>query len=65
MKTLLNISEIKYVICDNTDNSAKPYIAEDLKNTGDPSSAWIFDTKEEAQAVIDNSGWTWAFVYKL
>lgn len=52
----------KFIICDNTQNTGKPYIAEDLSNTGDYNSAWIFNTEEEAQEVISNSNWDWAYV---
>ena len=55
----------KYVICDKTENIGKPYIAEDLSNTGDSESAWIFNTKEEAQEVINNAQWDWAYVEEL
>lgn len=55
----------KYVICDKTDNNGTPYIAEDLSNTGDVESAWIFDTEEQAQEVIDNANWDWAFVEEV
>jgi hypothetical protein len=53
---------VKFVICDKTENSGKPYIAEDLSNTGDINSAWQFDTKEHAEKVISDSGWDWAYV---
>jgi len=53
----------RFVIYDNTDNSNKPYLAEDLHNTGDPECAWIFKTEEEAEEVIKNSGFQdWASV---
>ena len=57
--------KIKFVICDSTDNSFKPYISEDLSNTGDSSSAWKFDTIAEAQKTIDNAGWDWAYVQDI
>ena len=53
---------VKFVICDKRENSGKPYIAEDLSNTGDINSAWQFDTKEHAEKVISDSGWDWAYV---
>lgn len=59
------VEQVKYVICDKTQNTSKPYIAEDLSNTGDCNSAWIFKTKEEAQKVIDNSNWDWAYIKEI
>lgn len=55
-------NSVKFVICDKTENSGKPYIAEDLSNTGDIDTAWQFETKEDAENVINNSGWDWAYV---
>jgi hypothetical protein len=56
----------KFVICDKTENSGKPYISDDLSNTGDYNSAWQFDTKEAAEKVIFNSDWTeWAYVEEI
>ena len=55
----------RYVICDSTENSGKPYIAEDSSNTGDLSSAWIFKTEEDAQKVIDNANWDWAYIMEV
>ena len=55
-------NSVKFVICDKTENSGKPYIAQDLSNTGDINSAWQFDTKEDAQKVIDSSNWDWAYI---
>lgn len=55
----------KYVICDKSENGGKPYIAVDLSNTGDSESAWQFDSEEEAQEVIDNAQWDWAYVEEL
>jgi len=34
------IEDAKWVICDTTENYGKPYVAEDLSNTGDSDSAW-------------------------
>ena len=56
------VEQVKYVICDKTENSGKPYIAEDLSNTGDINSAWQFESKEAAEKVISDSGWDWAYV---
>jgi hypothetical protein len=56
---------VRYVICDKTENTARPYIAEDLSNTGDYDSAWIFNTKEDAQNVIDAYNWDWAFAEEI
>jgi len=53
-----------FVIADKTENTGKPYIAEDLSNIGDITTAWHFSSEEEAQAVIDSSGWDWAYVVK-
>jgi len=53
---------LKFVICDKTENSGRPYISEDLSNTGDINSAWQFETKEAAEKVITDSNWEWAFV---
>jgi hypothetical protein len=55
-------NSVKFVICDKTENSGKPYIAEDLSNTGDINSAWQFDTEKDAQKVIDISRWDWAYI---
>ena len=55
-------NSVKFVICDKTENSDKPYIAEDLSNTGDINSAWQFDSIEAAEKVISDSGWDWAYV---
>ena len=55
----------KFVICDKTENSGKPYIAEDLSNTGDYTSAWQFDTMEAAKKVIKDSDWDWAYVEEI
>lgn len=55
----------KYVICDKSENSDKPYIAEDLSNTGDSESAWQFDSEGEAQEVIDNAQWDWAYIEEV
>lgn len=55
----------KYIICDKTANTGKIYLSEDLSNTGDSDSAWQFNTKEEAQTVIDNSNWDWAYVEEI
>lgn len=54
-----------FIICDRTANNGKPYIAEDLSNTGNPQYAWKFDTEEEAQAVIDYGQWDWAYVDEM
>jgi len=56
------VEEVRFVICDNTQNSGKPYISDDLSNTGDCESAWIFKTQEDAQKVIDSSNWDWAYI---
>jgi len=56
------VEDIFFVIADKTENSGKPYIAEDLSNTGDMDSAWQFATEAEAQAVIDASNWEWAYI---
>lgn len=55
-------NSVKFVICDKTENSGKPYISEDLSNTGDINSAWQFETKEAAEKVISDSGLDWAYV---
>jgi hypothetical protein len=55
-------NSVKFVICDKTENSGKPYIAEDLSNTGDINSAWQFETKEAAEKVISDIGLDWAYV---
>lgn len=62
---IIFIEEMKFVICDKTQNSGKPYIAEDLSNTGDINSAWQFDTKEAAKKVIADSNWDWAYVESI
>ncbi len=55
----------RYTIYDNTANE-KPYIAESHENTGDPDSAIVFKTEEEAQELIDRMGWgDWAFVLEM
>lgn len=59
------IEQVRYVICDETENIGKPYIAEDLSNTGDYESAWIFNTHEDAQKVINDSNWWWAYVDEI
>ena len=56
---------VQYVICDNTENTGKPYIAEDLSNTGTSEGAWIFNTEKEAQNQINNAGWEWAYVEEI
>ena len=56
------VESVKFVICDFTENSGKPYIAENLSNTGDCNSAWIFDSEENAQNVILANNWNWATV---
>jgi hypothetical protein len=48
-KTDFIIEQVRYVICDKTENTDKPYISEDLSNTGDYDSAWIFLTEKESQ----------------
>ena len=55
-------NSVKFVICDKTENSGKPYISEDLSNTGDINSAWQFETKEAAEKVISDGGLDWAYV---
>ena len=55
-------NSVKFVICDKTENSGKPYITEDLSNTGDINSAWQFETKEAAEKVISDGGLDWAYV---
>lgn len=55
------VEQVRYVICDKTETTGKPYIAEDLTNTGDYDSAWIFNTKEDAEKVIKTSNWEWAY----
>ena len=59
------VDPVKYVICDKTANTGKPYIAEDLSNTGDYDSAWQFDKKEDAQSIIDSNAWDWAYVDEI
>jgi len=59
------VETIKYVICDKTANTGKPYISEDLSNTGDYDSAWQFETKEAAEKVIQDSKWDWAYVEEI
>lgn len=54
-----------YVICDSTENTGKPYIAEDLSNTGTIEGAWQFETEKAAQDVIDASGWDWAYIEEI
>lgn len=54
-----------FIICDKTANNGKPYIAEDLSNTGNIETAWKFHTKESAQQVIDHAGWDWAYVDEM
>ncbi len=56
----------RFVIVDNSDNSFKPYLTEDLHNTGDPECAWIFESEAEAEEMIKNSGLQdWASVMEL
>ena len=55
----------RYVIFDKTANTGKPYIADDFSNTGDITSAWIFNSESEAQKIIDDSGFGWAYVEKV
>ena len=55
-------NSVKFVICNKTENSGKPYISEYLSNTEDINSAWQFDTKEDAQKVIDIADWDWAYI---
>ncbi len=55
----------RYVICDETANTGKPYISEDLSNTGDYDSAWQFDNKKDAQKVIDDNNWEWAYIEEI
>jgi len=60
-----NETKNQFVIYDNSANS-KPYIAESYENTGDPDSAMIFDTFEDAQKLINKMGWSdWAFAMEL
>jgi hypothetical protein len=59
------VEQVRYVICDKTANTGKPYIAEDLTNTGDYDSAWIFNSKEEADKVIEASNWDWAYTEEI
>lgn len=59
------VEQVRYVICDKTENTGKPYIAEDLSNTGDIHSAWQFDTKEAADKVIADSNWDWAYTEEI
>lgn len=59
------VEQVRYVICDKTENTGKPYIAEDLSNTGDYDSAWIFKTQEAAQKVIESSNWDWAYIEEI
>ena len=60
------VDAVQYVIFDNsaTENS---YVCESGRNTGCAVDAWIFETKEEAQSVIDSTGdWAkWATVESL
>ena len=57
------VSEMQYVIFDNsaTENA---YVCEDGKNTECAEDAWVFETEEEAQSVVDNTSywWEWATV---
>ena len=48
---------IKYVIVDNSSNTAFIYITESGKNTSTKEDAWHFDTPEQAEEVIRASGW--------
>jgi hypothetical protein len=59
------VENVRFVICDKTENTNNPYIAEDLSNTGNYDSAWIFKTKEDAQKQIDNACWDWAYVEEI
>lgn len=59
------VDEVKYVIYDSSENTGKPYIAEDLTNTDDCNSAWIFNTQEEAQKVIEKANWDWAYIKEI
>ena len=57
------IEVVKWVICDKTDNSNKPYISEDYSNTGDIDSAKEYDSQELAEQAIINNEWSeWAYV---
>ncbi len=56
----------KFIICDNTENTGKPYITENFKNTGCLENAWAFSTEEEAISVIKNCSWEdWAYVQEF
>jgi len=56
----------RFVIYDNTDNSFKPYLTEDFRHTGDPETAWSFETEAEAEEVIkNNDAQDWASVMEL
>jgi hypothetical protein len=53
----------QFLICDKTENSGKPYIAECGSNTGDPESAMKFDSKKDAEKYIKDNEWSeWAYV---
>jgi hypothetical protein len=44
-----------FAIADSSANHFKIYMTEDWNNTGDYTSAWQFESEEEAQKVIDNA----------
>lgn len=54
-----------FVIIDTTENTGKPYISEDLSNTGTIEGAWQFDSEKSAQEVIDASNWKWASIEQI
>jgi hypothetical protein len=53
----------EFIICDNTDNSNKPYIGLDDNNTGDRDTAKTYDSEEEAEDAIKENNWSdWAYI---
>lgn len=57
---------MKHLILDATENSGKPFIAEDGSNCELIENAEVFETKEDAdKKIIDNDWQNWAVVKPL